>query len=119
MASQSPATIFVSFVRKIDKDKLMSAIRKRRNLTSRDLDFLDEVDPYKIYINHSLTQERRKLLAVAKNFKRENSYAFVWVRNGRIFIKKDEQSSAILIRSSRDLKNLKSKNDVDTPAQKT
>ncbi|CAB0015892.1 unnamed protein product, partial [Nesidiocoris tenuis] len=102
--------IFVSFLRKTDKDKLIKASRMQRNLTSRDLNFISG-ESSKIYINHSLTFNKRKLLNAAKIFRQENHFKYVWVKNGNIFVRKDEGTKAYLIRTTDDLKNEALKND--------
>ncbi|KAF6204529.1 hypothetical protein GE061_002871 [Apolygus lucorum] len=101
-ASSSGGSIFLSFSRKIEKDNFVKASREKQNLTSRQLGFI-EGEASKIYINHSLTFEKRKLLHAAKMFKRDNNYKFVWIRNGNIFVRKDENAQPILIKTAHDL----------------
>ncbi|KAF6214537.1 hypothetical protein GE061_009280 [Apolygus lucorum] len=108
-ASSDGGSIFLSFVRKTDKDAFMKASRGKRNLTSRDLGFLIG-EANKIYINHSLTFAKRKVLNLTKTFKREHNYKFVWISNGNILVKKDEREPPILIKSPQDIKKLESKN---------
>ncbi|KAF6213562.1 hypothetical protein GE061_011282 [Apolygus lucorum] len=101
-ASVNGGSIFLSFLRKIEKDCFMQASRQKRNLTSRDLGII-EGDASKIYINHSLTFAKRKLLNSVKTFKRENNFKFVWISNGNIFLKKDENAQPLLIKTTQDL----------------
>ncbi|KAG8247024.1 hypothetical protein J6590_071483 [Homalodisca vitripennis] len=42
-----------------------------------------------IYVNNSLTQANRKLLNTAREVKREKQYTYLWVRNRRIFMRKN------------------------------
>ncbi|KAF6214146.1 hypothetical protein GE061_008885 [Apolygus lucorum] len=110
VTASNPGLMFVSFISKLDKDAFMSAARRTANLTSRQLGFIDG-EEIRIYINHSMTYAKRKLLNMVKTYKRENNYKFVWTRNGKIFIRKSETSSIIEIRTAEDIAEKLSKND--------
>jgi hypothetical protein len=97
--------IVVRFVRKLDKIRFVACRRDKRNLNSRDLGFY-EGNASVIYVNDSLTQERRKLLRAAKEKKKEKQYTFLWVRNGRIFMRKSDGERYVTIDSHGDLDKL-------------
>ena len=103
--NNQPGGIVVRFVRKIDLDKLLELRKKKKNFNSRDIGFM-EGNATVIYFNESLTQARRKLLNAAKVVKREKHYTFLWVRNGRIFMRKNEGDPAVEIRAEEDLEKL-------------
>ncbi|KAG8303920.1 hypothetical protein J6590_106817, partial [Homalodisca vitripennis] len=52
-----------------------------------------------IYVNNSLTQANRKLLNTAREVKREKQYTYLWVRNGRIFMRKNPGDRFVVIDS--------------------
>ncbi|BET01137.1 Hypothetical protein NTJ_13954 [Nesidiocoris tenuis] len=55
-----------------------------------------------VYINERLTLYNRNLLWLAKNT-RSIGYKFAWTKNGNIYLRKDENSAARLIRTPDDL----------------
>lgn len=59
-----------------------------------------------IYFNEYLTSYMNKLFYDARCLK-NNGYKFVWVKSGKIFIRKDEKSKIIQIRNSDDIDNIK------------
>lgn len=71
--------------------------KKYRNL------FLDDEKKIQIYVNEVLTPNRRKLLQKAKLFGKSNNIKYVWIKNGNIFMKKEEGSKAIQINNFTDL----------------
>lgn len=56
-----------------------------------------------IFINEDLTKYNRELLWQAKQKKKENLLKFVWVKNGRVLCKKDEQDRTRVIHCAADL----------------
>ena len=59
-----------------------------------------------IYVNNYLTFFNRNLLFKTKTFARETGYKFVWFKDSKIFIKKNEDQKAILIENESSLSNL-------------
>ncbi|XP_046681362.1 uncharacterized protein LOC124368131 [Homalodisca vitripennis] len=100
-----PGIIVVRFVRKLDKEAFMNKRRVKRNLNSRDIGFMDG-NASVIYFNESLTQEKRKLLNMAWAIKREKQYTYLWVRNGRIFMRKNQRDRFDTIDSIEDVNKL-------------
>lgn len=97
--------IVVRFVRKLDKEAIMQKRRDKRNLNSRDIGFLDG-ESNVIYFNDSLTFEKRKLLNAARVIKGEKQYTYLWVRNGRIHMRKNQGDRFVVINSLDDLAKL-------------
>ncbi|KAG8246171.1 hypothetical protein J6590_090219, partial [Homalodisca vitripennis] len=75
--SARPGGIVVRFLRKLDKEQFISKRKQKRNVNSRDLGFM-EGDAVPIYINDSLTQDKRKLLNEARKVRRDKLYTFLW-----------------------------------------
>ncbi|KAL1447925.1 hypothetical protein WDU94_005444 [Cyamophila willieti] len=57
----------------------------------------------KIYVNEHLTKSNQDLLYKAKKLKEVNGYKFVWVKDCKIMIRKNETSRIYVIRNTRDL----------------
>ncbi|XP_046681400.1 uncharacterized protein LOC124368168 [Homalodisca vitripennis] len=97
--------IVVKFTRKMDMLEFLAKRRQKRNLNSRDLGFMDgEVTP--MYVNESLTPAKRKLLNAARVIKKEKQFTFLWVKNGRIFMRKTEGERFVIIDSEKELGKL-------------
>lgn len=60
-----------------------------------------------IYINENLTAHCKTLLWLAKKQAKEKSYKFAWVRNGKVFVRKQEGAPFIRITKMDHLKNIK------------
>lgn len=60
-----------------------------------------------IYVNHYLTIFNRNLFFKTKAFARQAGFKFVWFKDSKIFIKKNEDQKAILIENESSLSNLK------------
>lgn len=87
-------SIILSF-KDIDKrNKLLSAFRARRGIKLSEIGFNN--DNY-FFINESLTNSRKKLFFAAKTFQRSNNFKYLWTRNGKIFLKKDDNCGIINI----------------------
>lgn len=56
----------------------------------------------KIFINENLTKRIRSLFWSARSMEREKEYKFVWMRNGKILVRRREEA-AVKIESERDL----------------
>jgi hypothetical protein len=81
----------------------ISEVQELKNKTSKDLGY---VKTNSIYINESLTEKNKSLFGGARRAKKELGYSFIWTANGRIFLRKDKDSPAILIKSKDDISNL-------------
>ncbi|KAG8338032.1 hypothetical protein J6590_009309 [Homalodisca vitripennis] len=104
-ADGRPGGIVVRFVRKLDLEKFIQKRKDKRNLNTRDIGFMEgQSNP--IYVNNSLTQANRKLLNKARDVKREKQYTYLWVRNGRIFMRKNPGDRFVVIDSMEVLSKL-------------
>lgn len=83
------------------KDKIMAAARKHRNLYASDVGI--GCGTSKIFINEHLTKENKMLLSQCKHKVKELNYKFIWTKNCRIFVRKNEASPPISISSSADI----------------
>ena len=88
------------------KREIMSKIQRHR----LDAKIIKKDDDGFIYVNDELTPYNRRLLWQAKTKAKESKWNFVWCRNGNIFARRNENSSAILIKNTADIENINQKN---------
>lgn len=101
--SDEPAGIIVKFVRRFDAEQLLAKKRGKKDFSTRHLN-LPTDNP--IYINESLSPTRRKLLAIARQTRRTQNYKWLWVKGGRIFMRKEDNGPVKVIKCQADLNNL-------------
>lgn len=102
--------IVVNFVKKSDKNELLRLRRVKRSLNTSHMGYQDGTP---IYINESLTKIRRVLLFNAAKLKRDNDWKYLWVRDGKVFMRKTDTSKICHIGTQRDL------DDIFLPSKKT
>lgn len=59
-----------------------------------------------IYVNESLTWYTRKLFNAAQIFKKKEQYQFCWIKNGKVFLRKEQGSKIFSVRNEGDLVNI-------------
>ncbi|XP_062557239.1 uncharacterized protein LOC134222112 [Armigeres subalbatus] len=91
--------ILVQFANRFVKDRMMSAI-KTSPLSCKNIGFPIN---QRIFFNHHLTAHNQALLQAVRLHKKKYSYKFVWFSRGYIYIKRDENSTALRILSREDL----------------
>ena len=60
-------------------------------------------DKQNIYLSEHLSPGNRKLHAEARLFKKDNNFKYIWVRNGRIFLRKSDETPAIWVKNNESL----------------
>lgn len=79
--------IIVKFTRRIVKEDIITKRKVKRNFNTYDIKMMDSPAEV-VYINDSLSPAKRKILNAARALKRNGKFTFVWVKNGRIFLRK-------------------------------
>lgn len=77
-----------------DKRKILE-LAKKEKLVAKDIDF--NWKDTALYFNEQMTTTYRKLFFKAKTVAKEKKYKYVWFKNNRIFVKKDDSTKAITI----------------------
>lgn len=95
--------IIVRFVRRMDKEELLKRRRVKRTLSTRHMGLPSDVP---VYINESLSPARRRLYAMARQAKQQHGYKYLWLRGGKILMRKEESARVIHIVSQADLEKL-------------
>lgn len=107
--STEPRGIVVKFLTRWKKEEFLEARRSRKNLCLRDIGFeaQENVDPNKIvYMNESLTRANRSLLNKCREYKKVENIKYLWVRNGKILMRKNDVSRIYVITTTDDLRDV-------------
>lgn len=59
-----------------------------------------------VYINESLSPGRRRLLNAARVVKKEKLYTYLWIRGGKIMMRKADIEPVIVVNPHADLERL-------------
>lgn len=94
-------SVIVRLRERIVKDQIIAAARKHRAMTAKDLGIGSESS--KIFVNEHLTKESKMLLNSCKQKAKEVNYKYIWTKNCRIYVRRNDTSPAIPINSSSDL----------------
>lgn len=97
--------IIVKFVRRTTKEEILRKRKVKRNLNTTHIG-LTQSPSSVIYVNESLSPARRKILNAARAFRRDYGYTFVWVNNGKVFLRKNEGERAVAVTSLEQLTEL-------------
>ncbi|CAG4933507.1 unnamed protein product [Colias eurytheme] len=109
--SNRPRSVLVKFGSPRIRDTFLAASQqynknnKKNKLNSADLGIASDT-PSPIYIIEHLSPTNKIIHAATRLRAKEINYKFVWVRGGRIFMKKDEVSETIVIGSLEKLKSV-------------
>ncbi len=76
---------------------------KKRDFSTRHLGFAMD-NP--VFLNDSLSPARRRLLAQARQLRKDLGYKYIWLRNGNILLRKEENAPVVEIRTQADLNEL-------------
>lgn len=78
---------------------------KRTRITTNDLG--REGEPRNVFINEHLTKKKNQIMYEARKMKTEKDYKFLWCRNGKIFIRKNDKTNVIELKDFDDLGRIK------------
>lgn len=100
-----PPGIVVKMVRRLDAEGLIQKRRVKRNFNTHDLGFTDKAaEP--VYLNESLAPGRRRLFNAARQAKKEKSYTYLWIRGGRILMRKNPGDTVKVVTTMDDIMHL-------------
>ncbi|XP_039755811.1 uncharacterized protein LOC120630612 [Pararge aegeria] len=102
-----PRSIVVEFVSPRLRDGMLAAVIKYNKANSDDKLNSERIGisgvKTQIYVAEHLSPANKMLHAAARIKAKQMNYRFTWVRNGRIFVRKDEESSFIWIKDNSSL----------------
>lgn len=97
--------IIVKMTRRMDAEAVLEKRRVKRNLSTHSIG-LTESPAEVIYINESLCPGRRQLLNDAREIKKKKQYTYLWIRGGKILMRKSEGDPVIVVQTRSDLDKL-------------
>jgi hypothetical protein len=103
--ANTPPTIIVKFVQRSLRDKLYFAKKYLRDKSTSDLNIWQSATN-KIFVSENLTPKNNLLFKKCLAVKKSKNYRFIWTQYGKIYLRKNSNSSAILISKAEDLDNL-------------
>lgn len=101
---KKPKPIIMKFHSRYKKDDFQLSMRKLKDLKASDLGFKNSVE--RIYINDHLSTRNKALLQQAKRKAKEKGYAYCWVRNCTIMVRKTKDSNVIHVSSEKSLNKI-------------
>ncbi|XP_046688830.1 uncharacterized protein LOC124374707 [Homalodisca vitripennis] len=104
-SSDRPPGIVVKMVRRIDAEGLLHKRRVKRNLNSHDLGMTDK-PAVVVYVNESFSAGRRRLLNTARQAKREKGYTYLWIRGGKVLMRKSQGDPVKVLNSMDNISDL-------------
>ena len=105
-------SIICKFTRRLAKYKVnvMENRKDTQNVKARELGFETDVDLSSLKLYDHLTPQTQKLYFEAKKYKQANNFAYCWVKNGIVQLRKTPSSTIIRMRSMEDLNALMTDN---------
>lgn len=95
-----PKAIVVQFKSKDSRDKHLKILKAcKLNASNINPRFTDSP----VYVNEHLTPELKSLFFDARKTRVEKQFKFCWVKDGKIFLRKNESSRVLRIKSQEDL----------------
>jgi len=101
--SNRPKKIIAKLNSSENKQQLMEFAKKRK-LNTKHLN--ENWENGNIFINNELTAFNRDLFFKTRMFAKSNNFKFIWFKDLKIFIKKDENSKAYIVQDDLDLSKL-------------
>ncbi|XP_063384735.1 uncharacterized protein LOC134670846 [Cydia fagiglandana] len=98
--SSRDKSIVLSFINRYVKEDFVAAAKQNRTLCPLDLGL---EGTGRIYVNDHLTVRNKILLSKTKKLAQEHEYEFKWVKNSKIFVRKNTSSQVIAIKNEKDL----------------
>lgn len=104
-----PAPIIAKFYSRQDKHYILSKLKEKKTLTLNEIQLDPKLPKSKnttknerVFINEHLSAYNKNLFWLARGTKKQG-YKYAWVKDGRIFIRKDDNSKIIAINSPSDI----------------
>lgn len=99
---REPRDIIVQFKDRESKEKILA----NRRVKVKSKEVTNGTSDNMIYINEHLTQQNKLIFWEARQKCREYNYRYVWTKNGKIFVRKNESERALRINSIDDMNKI-------------
>ncbi|XP_048576861.1 uncharacterized protein LOC116604220 [Nematostella vectensis] len=94
------------------RDRFYAGRKHLRDKSVRDIGLTRSDN--KIYISESLSPGNRELFKAALSARHDLKFKYIWTQNGKVFLRKNKDSQAVLISKSQDSLHLKQREDHDS-----
>lgn len=101
-----PKTIIAKFHHRQFKDAIISGIRTRKGLTTKDIGLPGPSS--NVYAKDHLTIKNKELYKQTRELAKTMGFHYTWTRNCRIFVRRNDTSPALSICTTEDLKKITS-----------
>lgn len=109
-SSNRPRNLLVTLINPRLRDEVLSACHRYNKSHKSDTLNTSHLgltcEKQKIYVTEHLSPECKALHAAARKVAKDKAYKYVWVKYGRVYIRKDDGASCILIKNEDILKKL-------------
>lgn len=95
--------IIVDFGNVTIRRDFLLAFRRQKLLNTADIGLNSDLDKSKIFAFEHLTAVMRKVYLNAKKFQIVNQYKYIWTRDGKIFLRRTDDSVIIRVMPHTDL----------------
>ncbi|KAJ8724819.1 hypothetical protein PYW07_017444 [Mythimna separata] len=119
--SDRPRSVIAKLQSPRQRDTILAAVvnynkkNPQDKLSSHHLGIAGHRAP--VFVSEHLSPANKQLHAATRKLAKETSYKFVWIRNGRIFVRKDVDHDSIYIRNADTLKRLKNSPPLSVSSQ--
>lgn len=96
--------IIVRFTQRKRKSDMLAAVRARRSLTTADLGMDGASRP--VFVNDHLAPHNKSLFGKARKLGKEFGYKYIWSRDCKMFLRKNDTSKIIHISNEQDLNKI-------------
>uniref|UniRef100_A0A8D8YY01 FP protein C-terminal domain-containing protein n=1 Tax=Cacopsylla melanoneura TaxID=428564 RepID=A0A8D8YY01_9HEMI len=100
---QNIPPIIVQFTTRQTRDNFIDKVRKNK-ITTKDVKRSGE-EKF-VYVNEHLTKLKKDIMYEARRLKQDKGYKFLWVRGGKVLMRKNETSRVFELRSFDDLSKI-------------
>ncbi|XP_039764240.1 uncharacterized protein LOC120636759 [Pararge aegeria] len=115
--AQTNNPIVVEFTSPISANKFLNAVKKFNSQLIKDkklsTNHLGISGPHKpIYITELLTPKTKRLFYLTRELNKNKFFKYCWTVNGKIYLRKEEGSQLIQVRSEEQLQEIRNKNSL-------
>ncbi|XP_028163200.1 uncharacterized protein LOC114354826 [Ostrinia furnacalis] len=97
-------SIIICFINRYVKEEFVAAARAMKTITANEIGFSGNSD--RIFVNDHLTSEYKKLLTKTKSALKAKDYRYIWIKYGKIHVRKNDTSHVVVIHTESDLNRL-------------
>lgn len=98
--NRSPSLV-VQFLYRAQRDAWISSYRKKKTLTANEVNRVFPMD--RVYINEHLSPDNKQFLSQVKKRAKELNIKYVWSREGKCYVRKDDGQKCFKINNLDDL----------------